>query len=239
MKAIQIMKVTLFVVMGMLLSINQGSAQRINGNGHVVKQERDIGTFHAISVSSAFEVFLTQGNTEELVIEADENLMDYIETKIVGGTLKIFTHGNIVKTTEMKVYLTFKDIGKIKISGAVDLEGQNAMRFNELEIDASGASEIDLKIEAKELYLDLSGASEIELHGKVERVKIDCSGASDLDAEGLEVDYLELDASGASKLIVFVTQKLVLDVSGASTIRYKGDPTIEVDSSGASTVRKI
>ena len=48
-----------------------------------------------------------------------------------------------------------------------------------------------------------------------------------------------IDASGASKVSVFVTEELNSEASGASKIQYSGNPTsVENKTSGASSVRQ-
>ncbi len=232
-------KAIAILIIGLLFTGTALFAQReIKGNGNVVKEERNIQSFTEVSISSAFEVYLTQGNREELIVEIDENLLEGVKTEVVGGRLKIYTSNSIRKAEEMNIYLTFKDLEQIKVSGAVEINGQNSFDLDEFELECSGASEIDLDLSANKLELDLSGASEIYLKGKVKEFMIDCSGASELDASGLEADYLKLDASGASEIKVFVNEELDIEASGASTVRYKGNPRINMDNSGASSVKR-
>ena len=113
------------------------------------------------------------------------------------------------------------------------------MKFDDLELDCSGASDVDLKLGAQTLNLDLSGASQIELYGSAETVELDLSGASDLDAYNLEAEVYKTDISGASHARIFVSKELSADVSGAASLKYKGDPMIKYhDVSGAASMKK-
>jgi len=50
----------------------------------------------------------------------------------------------------------------------------------------------------------------------------------------------EIECSGASKITVYTTEKLIIKASGASKISYAGNPEIvETDLSGASKISKI
>ncbi len=55
----------------------------ITGNGHVVKQNRDVSEFTSIKVGSGIDVFLTQGDNRTLEVEADENLQSWIRTEVI------------------------------------------------------------------------------------------------------------------------------------------------------------
>lgn len=210
----------------------------VKGNGKVVKQEREVKGFTKLDISSAFNVYLEQGDREALTVEADENLMEIIVTKVSGNTLEIYTDESIRKYEELNIYLTFKDLEKIEVSGAVDIEGQGKMKFSELELDGSGASEIDLELTADVIRLDYSGASDVELSGYSGELSVELSGASQVDASDLECESVNIDASGASSIIVHANKVIEVDCSGASSVRYKGGPEKVIkDVSGAGSVK--
>lgn len=210
----------------------------ITGKGEVVKENFKIKSFDGIDISSAFDIELTQGNSESLVIEAQENIMDHIVVEVVGGTLKIYVKGNIRRVKQMKAYISFKMIDEIELSGACDLIGMNKFELKELYIDLSGASDIRINLDANEINIEASGATEIELRGTANELEIDISGASDINTLDLVVDDVVIDASGASTIKVFANKDLRVDASGATKVRYKGSPSISFDSSGASSIRR-
>lgn len=211
----------------------------VKGNGNVIKQERSVSDFTGIEVGGAFDVYLTQGDKYEVIVEADENLMDIIETEVRGGILKISTSDEIRDADEMNIYITFKTLDDLDFSGACEVESTNKLKFDELNLECSGASDVRLTFSAGELDLDCSGASQIELLGSAGEVSLDLSGASKLDAIEFEIEELDADVSGASSGKVMVTREISADVSGASSFRYKGDPSIsDVDVSGAASFKR-
>lgn len=212
--------------------------QGIKGDGNVVKENRDVAGFSSLKVSSAFTVFLTQGNAESLSVEADKNLMEHIKTVVKGDRLVITTSDKgISKFTKMNIYLTFKDLEMIDVSGAVDIIGEGAMNFDELFLEGSGASEMKLELKANKLQADFSGASEIELIGSASAVDFESSGASEINAYDFVAEHCVLDVSGASDARVHVTATLNVDVSGAASVKYKGSPKVSSDVSGAASLR--
>lgn len=234
-----LLKLGLLSLVIVVFSSTSTYAERgVRGNGDVEKETRNISSFDAIDISSAFEVELTQSGSESLVIEADENILEHIYTEVVGGTLKIYTKGNIRNVHTMKAYISFKMINEIEVSGACEIIGMNKMKFDEFTFEASGASEIELSFTATNVVLDLSGASEINFSGYADRLELDASGAAEIRAIDFEVKRCEVDASGACSVKIFVTEDLEIEASGATTVRYKGKPSIEIDVSGASSVRR-
>jgi len=212
----------------------------INGNGNVVKQDREVSAFSGIDVGGKYEIVLTQGEKESLSIEADENLLEYIETKVKDGVLYINSTESIGKCKALVVNITFKELDNLDLSGACDVWAEEKLAFDRLEMECSGASEIDLKINATYIEFDFSGASEIKLEGEAGEIDLDCSGASEFYAEEFEVENYTIDCSGASSCRLFVTNKLDVESSGASSIRYKGNPQIiNKDVSGAASIKEM
>ena len=160
---------------------------------------------------------------------------------MVGTKLKIYTKsGWGERFHEMTIYLTFKNLNYVDFSGAVEVSAENALTFSELEMDVSGAAEIDLEMKAEKYTAEFSGASEIDFRGSCKTGYIEISGASEFDAEGLQFDELSIELSGASEARIFATNKLRVDASGASEIRYKGNPpNISIDESGASSIKPM
>jgi len=234
---------SLALILGIIFTMNTSCSygfDGIKGNGNVLKQERDISSFSGIEVGGAFKVFLTQGDKESLVVEADENLMDVIDTEVRGNTLKIKTTEDIRDYKTLNVYITFKDLSELDISGACQLNGENKFKLGDIDMDCSGASDVSLKLSAGKMNLDCSGASNMDLFGTAESIDMDISGASHLDASDLEVKMCNADVSGASHGKVFVTGELSAEVSGAGSLKYKGDAVIrDHDVSGAGSLKKL
>jgi hypothetical protein len=232
---------SLMIWLGIILIasvLSQASAAVLPAS--VVKETRDISAFTRLDISGAFEVFLVQGNTSELIIEADEEIIDRIVTRVSGGELEIFVKGTIRSHKTMKAYITFKELSEIELSGAVNLDGGNVMQFDKLDLELSGSCEVVVEMEAKSLDLDLSGASKLTIDGVVGFLDADCSGACKLYLAGLKATTVNFDCSGASTAEFWVTESLDVEGSGASNVHYKGEPkTVNVNTSGASSVKKI
>ena len=211
----------------------------IKGSGKVISETRDVSNFHGLDVGGAFEVILIKSTKEKVVIETDDNLMPHIKTKVFGGILEIDNNNDFRNPTKLKVTVYYKTLNEFDISGAARVFGQDVLKEDAIVIDASGASEIEFKLDTERLEGDFSGAAKIELKGRAKSVEVETSGASSYQALELEADNYEIDASGAAVARIWVNSKLSLEASGASSVRYKGSPSIDIiNISGASSVRK-
>ena len=209
---------------------------------------REAKNFHAISVSNAFDVFISQGNEEAVAVSASEQkYKDEIKVEVDNGVLKIglknegkFWKGWDGNKMKLKAYISFKNIDKLSASGACDVRVQGTVSADDLEIRLSGASDLkEGKFNAKSLDVDVSGASDVTISGTAGQLKVEASGASDIKGFDLVVDYCEVHASGASSISITVNKELSAHATGASDIHYKGDGLIrEIKTSGASNISK-
>jgi hypothetical protein len=208
-------------------------------------QVREVKTFHAIHVSNAFDVYLTQGNEEKVAVSAAEakDLANII-VEVKNGVLEVswdhkgkWGRGN----KKLKAWISFKKIDDLSASGACDVDIEGTLKADgDLAIDLSGASDLSGKIEViKKLSIDLSGASDAKLSGTAMQMKIEASGASSFKGFDFAVDFCDASASGASDIKITVNKELSASATGASDVDYKGDgKTRDVKTSGASSVSR-
>lgn len=214
----------------------------ITGSGNVVTQEENITGFDKVDVSNAFKVDIRQGDTFDVVIRIDDNLLEYLDVFKRGKTLKIgLKPGRIynIRKATMEAEVTMPELTGLELSGASHGSITGFESARDLDVDVSGASMLRGDIEAGDARFDVSGASQVTLGGSAGDVAIGASGASQVDLSAFSVDDADVEASGASKVTVNASGKLDVDASGASHVYYLGSPTLgRVETSGASSVNR-
>lgn len=205
---------------------------------------RNIGSFHAIHVSNAFEVYISQGTDERLAVSAaDKDDLDRIKAQVENGVLKIWydepkkwLKGN----KKLKAYIAVKTLDELRASGACEVKIEGGLRTASLRLNLSGATDLsgELNIDG-ELTADLSGASDMDITGSANSVSIEASGASDVKAYNFTTNTCNVDASGASGVRITVDKELSAKLSGASNVTYKGAALIrDIKTSGASSISR-
>jgi len=212
--------------------------------GSMTSETRNAKNISGICISDAIEAYITQSDTEELVLEAYSGYLPHIISKVRNGILYIyydsdledlFMHGDY----RTKASISLKSLINITASGASKVKGTGNFQSENLNIRISGASEVDLSvITANIISCDASGASEIALSGTASTINIDeLSGASKFYCFNLIAEKSYIRVTGASKAEIYVTQYLEVSASGASKVKYKGNPnTIKQHISGASEI---
>lgn len=203
---------------------------------------RNVKGFHAIEVSHAIDLYLSQGDEEAVAVSArDIKYRDRIRTEVNNGVLKIWYDNDGWRwdsgNKKLKAYVSCKTLDKLNASGASDILVDGVLSGDRLDIDLSGASDFKGTVKLNEMHIDQSGASDITIHGSVSNLTIQASGASDVKGYGLIADNCNAHATGASDIRISVNKELIAHASGASSILYKGTAVIkELHSNGASSV---
>jgi len=212
----------------------------VRGNGHVVSKDFNESNFRNLEVGAAMKVYIRQGNTYEVKIKAEENILELIQVKKDGDKLEVSfrDHQSIHPTKDILVYITAPDFHELSASGSGGYVSEGVIKTNDLSIDLSGATKVKLDLDVTDIKIDASGASEIRLAGKTNSLKVEGSGSTDIRAFGLEAQDVAIDLSGAGSAEVQAAQKLDVDLSGAGSVRYKGNPAVSQDISGAGTVKQ-
>ena len=215
------------------------SCRHIKGSGNIVTEKRQTGNFKGISVGGSYEVEVKTGPVIEVLVESDDNIMRYIQTKVEGDVLKISIKGAAGFTdAHLKVYITTPQINSIKSSGAANIKSKDLLTNNgRISFEASGASEIKAQVDAPEIYTEISGAASIELTGRTKNHNAEASGSGDLKTGQLLSESTDVTVSGAASAHVYSSVSLTANASGAASINYRGAGNVKKNVSGAASIK--
>ena len=238
------MKKQFFLVIMLILSLGLLSACNFsvaNGSGKVISQERQVSGFSRVSLSGIGQLIISQGSTESLTIDAEDNVLPLITTTVTGDTLHIdFKNDNfqvnVIPTKPIIYHLSVKNINGIQLSGAGSVDGANLTSDN-LSVSSSGAGSIRLRtITAQTLTSEISGVGGCDLSGKVTSQTIEISGSGSYNAPDLESQNATVVISGAGGATVWATTALNVTISGAGSVNYYDNPTISKTISGIGSI---
>jgi Putative auto-transporter adhesin, head GIN domain len=213
--------------------------------GPVVSEERDIPMFSRVDLSGEGTLIVTAGDAPELRVEAQQAILDRLETTVDGDTLRIrlrwswFDFGGLWINEPITYYLTAPDLQSVELSGSTEVLGQSPFAAEEFLIDCSGSTDVSLEVRAVSLSVDTSGSSDVTLTGQADTLAFDTSGSTTIVARDLVSRVATIDCSGSSEIEVNVTDQLNVDASGSSTVLYLGDPTLNTDISGSGEIRRL
>ena len=233
----------IFLIPALVFILSAASAQKIINDPNAEK--RNVSGYHAISVSSGIDLYLSQGPESVAISASETKYRDRIKTEVTNGVLKIWyeTNGNMKidwgNNRRMKAYVSFKDLDHLTASGGSDIDVDGSIKVPMLKLHISGGSDFEGKVEANDMQVEASGGSDVDISGTVKNLDIEASGGSDFKGYELLADVCHLEASGGSDVNITVNKELSAEVSGGSDVSYKGNGSVkEMKSSGSSSIRK-
>lgn len=229
------LKSSLFVIC-LLATVNVMAA--VNGYGKVVKEERKVSGFKAISVHNAIHLYINQGAAEKVTVEAEEDIMHHLYTEVSGGVLKIGIKGSVNNIGEMNVYVTLKEINSLETGSASKTECDGKIETGELKISTGSASSVKMDLSCDKLKIRSASASKIRISGTAKAITTESSSASSVDLSELKAETGEVEASSAASVKVQVTRDVDAKASSGAGITITGNPASRnSESSSGSSVR--
>ncbi len=239
MKTKQIQLYGILAVIMVLLSSCWFMGPSVKGNGKVTEETRQVQEFDQIEVSRGMNVYITQGSPAKVVVIADSNLHEVIETKVEGGVLKVYVNENIRTAEEKKVMVTVEKLTEVKATSGSNVYSQNQFMSENLELSATSGANLNMEVNAKYLKADCSSGANIHLSGLAKDAELEGSSGANLKGQELKADNCKMRASSGANVFASVTGRLEAKASSGGNIVYYGEPTsTEIDSSSGGNINR-
>lgn len=216
------------------------SCNHRTGSGNIVSEIRNPGNFNKVSVGGSFEVEVKKGNDTRVEVEADDNIIKFIVTRVEDNTLKIYMKDNFsFSNVHMKVMITAPLINSIKASGSAEVEVLDKLAGSgKLSFKASSSSSIKAEVDAPEIETDASSSATINLTGRTKSHKSEASSSADIRAFGLLSESVTARVSSSANIQVFASVNINARASSSGSIEYKGAAAVSKSESSSGSVEK-
>jgi len=192
-------------------------------------QDRHVSGFNAIDAAGSFDVYIVQGVTESVKVEAPADVIDHIVTEVEGGVLKIHTKNESgwnwsdFGHKKIAVYVTAKDLNSIAITGSGDVFFKDGITTpGALKIRLTGSGDVIGKVDAKSLECSIAGSGDIKLSGHAESSSVSVSGSGDYTAKSLVTSSTTVHVSGSGDASINANTSVEASVSGSGDVSYTG-----------------
>src|SRR5215212_7366738 len=161
MRKLQLLLLSSLIV---LSSCHFFGGERVSGNGHIITQQKQVGSFNNVEVSGSVKVHVKQEATNLVNLKTDENLFELIEVFTDGNTLVIRTKKgfDLHPSEDIIVYVSAPFYKDIDVSGACDIISDGVITGTEaLSMHVSGSGDISMDVNLPNISTDISGSGEI------------------------------------------------------------------------------
>jgi Putative auto-transporter adhesin, head GIN domain len=235
------------IILLVAMLVSGCSFQVVGGSGKLSSETRNVSGFTGVSLAGIGSVYITQGPTESVRIEAEDNLIPYFDTSVVGSTLKIglkeqYMGISMQPTRPVKFYVTLPRIEAVTLAGSGDIFAEK-IQADAFSVFLLGSGNISTNaLTAKNLNIQLSGSGNINL-GTVtaSQVTATITGSGNLQVEALAADKISSKTAGSGNITIGgkVTDQSA-EILGSGDYMASGlksaTATVRVTGSGSSQV---
>ncbi len=226
------------LLLGVMITLY--SCSSIEGTGPMVNEARAVSEITAIDLEMNANVYLIKGDTQSVVISAQQNILDVLKTEVSGGKIEIKTAESISVAEPVQIWITTKTIDNIELSGSGSIVSTTEFNSEKLSVDLSGSGKISLVLNNSKFTGDLSGSGDIYLKGKIAEGKFDLSGSGNIFAMECVMDKCKLDINGSGTAKVNVSSELDASIDGSGEVLYSGNPhKVKSDVNGSGRISKM
>ncbi|MFN3754132.1 head GIN domain-containing protein [Flavobacterium sp.] len=204
-------------------NINFGKS--VTGSGNVITEKRNLSNFDKVTVSRGLDCEVIFSDQLEVIVEADDNLVNGIKTTVENGTLEISSeYSNYNNVKSKKVIVRMPKIVSLESSSGSTLKSGNVLNSDDITFKSSSGSSLEVEVEADKVTLETSSGSEQKVVGKALKVFTASSSGSHIDANGLLANEVKAQSSSGSSTTVYAALLLDAKASSGSSITYLNSP---------------
>ena len=217
------------------------SCERKSGSGNIERQDRKVGEFSGVDVGGGFEVEIKQGSSYKVRVEADDNILEDIETEVSGGVLTIeYRKGVDINDATMKVYVETPSLRSVDASASATVKVEGILRSDKsLHFEASSAASIEAEIDAPSTKIEASSSGKVVLKGRTKDLDAEASSAGSIEARELLSETARAEASSGASVEVHASLKLNGEANSGGSVSYRGEPAVSKEENSGGSISKI
>lgn len=207
--------------------------------GDIVSKEVDVAPFEELIVYGRIKLFIEQGETHKVVVEAGKNLLGDVEVTVENGrlSLKDNTRCNLIRDyNTTTVYVTVPNLTWLQNASNNTIESSGALNFPMIwlrsfnqEKDPEIYTNGDFKLDLNSDYIRVTGDnySNFFLSGETEYLNLYIAdGDGRIEAAGMIAGTVEIQHRGTNKLIVNPQEILKGEIRSTGDVVSKNRPPI-------------
>lgn len=201
----------------------------VQGSGLMSSETRAAAGFDRIRITGLGSADIQVGETEGLQIEAEDNILPFIETSVQNGVLVIGTRANTNLNITRDIHYTIqvKSLSGLEFSGATLATVSGPVRAAAFRIVLTGTGSLTVPdLQAQSLSIKCDGTGCAKLAGQVGELKAELNGTGELASADLQCSSADITSQGIGSATLWVKDTLDAKVSGLGSVRYYGQPSV-------------
>jgi len=199
----------------------------VRGSGHVIEQVRTVSEFTGVNLATMGNLQIQLGDQEGLRIEAEDNLMPYLETTVFNRELEIGSRDGVWlrPTRPVNFYLTVKSLDSVALTGSGNIVAPD-LKADQFRVRLSGSGDMKLgNLYATDIEMRLTGSGNLRVAGATAKdQQITLSGSGDVELGNWNAETVEVRLNGSGGLAASsgAVKEQRVTLSGSGEYRAEG-----------------
>jgi hypothetical protein len=165
--------ITLLILLISVITFAQKN-EKVKGSKIVKLEQKQVEDFESIELEDNLEVFLVKGNTCGLEVEADNNLIEFVDYKLTGKNLRISTSRDISSFKKLSIRVTYTDkLNMVIAKGETNVTALSDVTLDNVTFKSYDYAKLFLIAITKNFTLMANDKSKVELNLKSDKTTID------------------------------------------------------------------
>jgi hypothetical protein len=216
-------------------------AETVRGNGVMKTETRPFSGFTGVGLGIPAKVEVKLGATEGITIEADENVLPLIDTRLKNGELTIKTvRDNLdLDTKSIRIVVQAKTMNQLDLGGSGSISAEQ-LKGAKIVMNIGGSGSIEVKnLDADHVEIAIGGSGNVKFGGTAKGVEASIGGSGNIVAPNFVADQAEITVAGSGDVTLGVRNKLEVTIAGAGVIGYYGDPKVSRTVLGSGVIKRL
>jgi Putative auto-transporter adhesin, head GIN domain len=216
----------------------------VQGSGKLQTEQRSVASFSAVEVHASINVVLRQSAREGVELQADDNLLALVETRVVSRSgvptleIRLRDQANYSSRNPITATVDVVTLSSLSVRGSGNVSG-DTIKAPVLKIAVAGSGNVTLrKLSLDEASLKIAGSGNAELAGKTGRLALSISGSGDINTRELEADEVSVNIAGSGGASVYARKTLGVSIAGSGDVEYTGEASLKTAIAGSGHVKK-
>lgn len=218
-----------FAAFGFTMQAQKTERTRIEGSGNLITKDFPVKSFDELNASGVFQLKLSQGDKEQVKIEAEDNLMELFTVENTGSRLDIHMKKDVDLNTKkrMTVYVTFKNLKSMDLQMVGGTSSEEQLKFSDLKLKNQSVGSVSLDMTLQTLNLENESVGSMKLKGSADNAVIKSNGVGGVNAGEFVVQKMEIENNGVGGATVNAEKELKVSDSFLGKVNNKGNATVK------------
>ncbi|WP_040281219.1 head GIN domain-containing protein [Psychroserpens damuponensis] len=211
--------------------------------GDLIEREFEVDVFTQITAYPRIELIITAGETQNVMVQTGEYLMNDIEVKVVNGRLELYNNNGCNLTRDYaltKVFVTTPNLSEIRNGSGRTVSSLGVLNFDNLTLISEDSNDedafstdgnFDLEVDANFLRVVVNNLSNVVVDGEVNNLKLEYySGDARFEGRDLMAQNVTIFQRSSNDMIINAQQSITGEIrSTGDVILVHTPPIIDVE----------